>query len=106
MDSNPSVFDYLNIDEKAGQTHEQFYNAARMLAEPEREVDHAAYWYFLEVLPPYYVDGGFCVSEPIMDAPNGRVMLSFFRQAGSGETARYFHRYVAVNAVKFHREHG
>lgn len=54
-------------------------------------VTEEVYHYFLNILPPIYCDGGFLVSEPDSETPEGTVYSKFF-QTEQG----FFHEWVVV----------
>lgn len=56
--------------------HEEYWRRVRT-APSDRwaEIDEAAYWEALEMLPPIRVPGGFLVSEPMTEDPQGRTVF-------------------------------
>lgn len=98
-DAPPNIFDYLNPD----LPRKDLFDPYRILACPEVEVSERVYWYFLEVLPPAFYGGGrFVIREALTDHPDGRVIASQYSQRGE----RYYHRYIAIDALEWRKEVG
>lgn len=76
-----SIYSWLNPD----MSLEEKYDPAFLLGS-YIETDEAAYWYFLECLPPlFHLREGFAVGECVA----GNIYLAFFRIAG-----RYFAAHI------------
>ena len=60
---------------------------------PEVEVTEEVYDHFLNILPPIYVPGGFCVPEPVAHSEADRPIVARYRTRGVGQ---FTHDYMEL----------
>jgi hypothetical protein len=85
--SNIKISDFTHVNDQNKKDWSLMCDAMRSHIV---QVHQDTYYYFLEVLPPIYVKGGFLVDEPLSHTKEGEPIYYFFFSVGEQPRKKYY----------------